>query len=152
MHTPFSRYEGGGRRLLGKPAWGNGSSRRGYGLAVFDRCGTGCVYCGYDMGSAYEAWLNLSIDHVIPGGDGRRLDYPTEWVEDIANLITCCRACNEFLNGYRVTEPAPLTVEEFFTMRDRHFERKREWVLARHAAERSWYDSTRVPPPASTAG
>jgi len=67
--TPFDRYEGGGRRLLGKPAWGNGSSRRGYGLVVFDQCGSVCVYCGYDMGAAYESWLNLSIDHVIPAGD-----------------------------------------------------------------------------------
>ena len=35
--------------------------------------------------------------------------------------MVCCRACNEFLNGYRVTDPPPATVDEFFKLRDRHF-------------------------------
>ena len=146
MQMPFERYEAGGRRLLGKPPGGDGSSRRGYGLAVFVQCGFTCVYCGYEMADAYEAWLNLSIDHVIPAGDGRRLSYPPEWIEDVANLVTCCRACNEFLNGYRVSDAAPPTVEKFFDLRDAHFERKREWVIARHATERAWYDKSRRQP------
>lgn len=104
------------------------------------------------MGAAYEAWLNLSIDHVVPAGDGRRLGYPVEWFEDITNLVTCCRACNEFLNGFRVTEPPPLTVEEFFDLRDLVFEHKREWVLTRHATERAWYDSSRPASPPPVAG
>jgi hypothetical protein len=36
--------------------------------------------------------LNLSIDRVIPAGDGRRLGYLSEWIEAITNLVTCCRA------------------------------------------------------------
>ena len=142
---PFHGYEGGGRRLLGRPAGGNASSRRGYGVPVFKQCGTKCVYCGH--GGTYEAWLNLSVDHVVPRGDGKKLDYPVEWIEDITNLVTCCRACNEFLNGYRVTEPPPATLDEFFDLRDRHFALKREWVIARHERERGWYDSTHTSPP-----
>ena len=138
---PFERYEGAGRCLLGRPAWGNGSSRRGYGLPIFEQCGAACAYCGYDMSATYEAWLNLSVDHVIPAGDARRLGYPVEWFEDVANLVTSCRACNEFLNGYRVTDVPPATVEEFFDLRDIHFARKRAWVLARHREERGWYDA-----------
>lgn len=137
---PFGRYDGAGRQLLGRPPWGDGSSRRGYGVPVFGQCGTTCVYCGRDLGSTYEAWLGLSVDHVIPGGDGRRLGYPIEWIDDIANLVTCCRACNEFLNGYRVTDPPPASVDQFFDLRDRHFIRKREWVITRHAQERAWYE------------
>jgi hypothetical protein len=56
--------------------------------------------------------------------------------------VTCCRVCNEFLNGYRVSDPVPTTGEEFFDLRDRHFVAKRDWVQTRHAAERAWYDAT----------
>lgn len=137
---PFDRYAGAGRQLLGAPASGDGSSRRGYGRVIFEQCGFACAYCGHAMDTGYEVWLSLSVDHVIPTGSGKRLGYPPEWTQDAANLVTCCRACNEFLNGYRVGDPAPATVEEFFDMRDRHFLAKREWVQARHATERAWYD------------
>lgn len=61
-------------------------------------------------------------------------------IDDIPNLVTCCRACNEFLNGYRVDEQPPDTLDEFFDLRDRHFAAKREWVLRRHETERAWYE------------
>lgn len=138
---PFDRYEGGGRRLLGRPAWGNGSSRRGYGRPVFAQCGFACAYCGSSMDRTYEVWLGLSVDHVIPTGCAKRLGYPVEWVADVANQVTCCRACNEFLNPYRVNDPPPATVDEFFELRDQHFYRKHEWVMARHSQERAWYES-----------
>ena len=148
---PFERYIGGGRQLLGAPAVGDGSSRRGYGPPVFEQCGFACAYCGYAMGAEYEPWLSLSVDHVIPSGVGKRLNYPTEWIQDTANLVTCCRSCNEFLNGYKVTDPAPATLEEFFNLRDRHFLTKRESVLARHATERAWYDAAFPPSPTEPA-
>lgn len=59
------------------------------------------------LSEPYEAWLDVSIDHVIPRGTVKRLGYPQDWVEDIANLVTSCRACNEFLNGYRVVVGDP---------------------------------------------
>ncbi len=70
-------------------------------------CGSNCVYCGLDLGNTYEAWLGFSVDHVIPGSTVARLGYPAEWVNDLINLVTACRSCNEFLNGYRVTDPTP---------------------------------------------
>jgi hypothetical protein len=76
---------------------------------------------------------------MIPGETVKRLGYPREWIEDIANLVTSCRACNEFLNGYRVSEPPPETVEGFFAMRDQHFLTKQAWVRARHERERESY-------------
>lgn len=139
--VPFTRYRSGGRALLGRPPWGDGTCRHGYGPLVFAQCGTACVYCGRELGTAYEAWLDVSIDHVVPTETVKRLGYPREWIEDVANLVTSCRACNEFLNGYRVSEPAPATPEEFFAMRDRHFLAKRTWVLTRHEREREHYET-----------
>jgi hypothetical protein len=87
---PFDHYIGGGRELLGVPAWGDGSSRRGYGQAVFAQCGFACVYCGQEMETAYEAWLALSVDHVIPTGAGKRLGYPIEWMRKRPGSSVCC--------------------------------------------------------------
>lgn len=137
---PFERYWAGGRMLLGRPPVGDGTCRHGYGPPVFAECGAVCVYCGRDMGESYESWLHLSIDHVIPGGTVKQLGWPREWVEDIANLVTCCRACNEFSNGYRVTDPSPTSLGEFFDRRDQHFVIKRTWVIERHARERTAYE------------
>ena len=143
-HIPFG-YRGSGRKLLGRPLPGDGTCRRGYGPPVFAECGSACVYCGREMGEKYESWLDLSIDHVIPRETIKRLGWPSEWIEDIANLVTCCRACNEFSNGHRVADPAPVTEDEFFTLHDRHFLAKGAWVIERHASERGWYEEwTRV--------
>jgi 5-methylcytosine-specific restriction endonuclease McrA len=97
-----------------------------------------CAYCGRQLGNEYEAWLDLSIDHVVPGGTVKQFGWPREWIEDITNLVTCCRACNEFLNGYRVQGPAPPTVDDFFAARDVHFIEKRSRVIERHRTERAW--------------
>jgi hypothetical protein len=127
--------------LESRNSFGEHLSLGAYGRPVFEQCGPACAYCGYGTEPAYEAWLNLSIDHVILTGAATRLGYPAEWVRDTANLVTSCRACNEFLNGYKITDPTSATVEEFFDLRDRHFLVKRERVLARHATERAWYDA-----------
>lgn len=137
--TPFVRYAGAGRVLLGRPGGGDGSCRRGYGLPVLKQCGHLCAYCGRDLGSVYESWLDISVDHVVPVEAISRLAYPSEWVMDLANLVTACRACNEFLNGYRLAERPPGSLAGFFEIRDRCFLEKRERAVARHARERSWY-------------
>lgn len=93
------------------------------------------------MTESYDSWLDLSIDHVIPGRTVTGLAWPREWVDDLANLVTCCRACNEFLNGYRVVDPPPTTADEFLALRDRHFLAKRAWVIERHVRERDWYEA-----------
>lgn len=132
---PFVRYRGGGRTLLGGPALGDGSSRHGYGLPVLVECGHDCVYCGRALGELYENWLDFSIDHVIPT-NAVKLGYRKEWVNDLINLVTACRACNEFLNRYKVDDAPPADLEGFCSLRDRHFLDKKSWVLTRHEHER----------------
>jgi 5-methylcytosine-specific restriction endonuclease McrA len=95
---PFARYEGGGRRLLGRPRLGDLTARHGYGPPVFDQCGLACSYCGLDVAKPYENWLQLSVDHVVPAS-AKGIGYPAEWIEGLANLVTCCRPCNEFSNA-----------------------------------------------------
>ena len=109
-----------------------------YGSPAFEQYGLACVYYGYRMGRDYQAWRNLSVDHVIPAGDAKRLG-TTEWYEDIAKLVTCRRAFNDFLNGYRVERAAPATLEEFFDFRDRHFALTLDSVRVRHQTERNRY-------------
>jgi Holliday junction resolvase-like predicted endonuclease len=135
---PFDGYEGDGRRLLGIPPLGGGSSRRDYGIPVFEQCGWACAYCGVDLSETYESWLGLSVEHVVP----RNLvavGYPSEWIEDLVNQVTCCRHCNEFLNQYRIAAPPPTTVDEFFDLRDQVFREKRRRALDRHRVERGWF-------------
>lgn len=134
----FARYRGGGRELLGVPASGDGTSRHGYGPPVLEECGDHCVYCGRALGEPYESWLDFSVDHVIPVGTVQR-GYSREWVSDLINLVTACRACNEFLNQYKVDDPPPSDVEEFCVLRDRHLLAKKAWVQTRHQQERARY-------------
>ena len=102
------------------------------------------AYCGRDLASAYDNWLDLSVDHVIPANVIKTLGYPREWLNDLINLVTACRACNEFLNQYRVSDPlsgdsdrvlraagSPLSGEE------------RVGSRARHAKERESYEAWR---------
>ena len=136
---PFHRYANGGSELLGIPPLGDGTARHGYGRPVFAECGYQCVYCRLEMGAPYEAWLNLSVDHVVPG-HLMKAGWPREWVLDRINLVTCCRSCNEFLNGYRLTNiPVPATFGDFIAIRDRVFDEKMDRALKRHSLERERY-------------
>ena len=138
----FSRYRLAAAVPLGKPSQGDASCRHGYGLPVIKECGTSCVYCGRDLAGRYEDWLDLSVDHVIP------VNTPwacRPWLEDIANLVTCCRACNEFLNQFKCSSPEPASFGEFASIRDAAFLSKREQVLRRHQREREWYERWRKP-------
>ena len=139
MNTPFVRYKHGGKVPLGFPRIGDGTSRHGYGPEVFAPCGWHCTYCDRDLLESYVSWLDVSVDHVIPQstpwhGPGKR------WIGDIFNLVTCCRACNEFLNQYAVPDPEPLTVDEFVTLRDHVLAAKRVKALTRHEEERVMYE------------
>jgi hypothetical protein len=89
------------------------------------------------MAGTYTSWLHLSVDHVIPL-PMRSAGYPVEWLNDITNCVTCCRACNEFLNQYQVGDPPPTTLDAFFDLRDRHFPRN-ELARERHEVEMVWF-------------
>lgn len=153
---PFGRYEGGGRQRLGKPRQGNATARSGYGPPVFDQCGYRCVYCCLDMAAAFEYWLQLSVDHVIPRQMMDR-GYEPALVEDITNLVTCCRACNDFGNRYLVAEAPPATDAAFYDLRDRVFRERKAMIVAKRLEENRIYDKLpslgpdRVPPVGESA-
>jgi len=136
--APFDHYEKKGRELLGKVKE-SGNCRHDYGLPVLRQCGTSCAYCGRDLACSYEAWLNISIDHVIPRSTAWYHERE-DWVEDIINIVTCCRACNEFLNRHRVQEPRPDDLSAFVDLRDKVFSKKETLALNRHKEERAWYE------------
>ncbi len=138
---PFDRYPNGGRTRLGRPAWGDGTARTGYGKPVFDACGYSCVYCGLDMRASFENWLQLSVDHVVPAQMGRSGVYDSDLVEDLTNLVTCCRACNDFGNRYTVSEPRPESDEAFYALRDRVFVTRKAAVHAKRAQQRAVFES-----------
>ncbi|MBA2631657.1 MAG: hypothetical protein H0U86_01435 [Chloroflexi bacterium] len=77
-----------------------------------------------------------------------KLGWPTDSVLDLINLVTCCRACNEFLNGYRiVNESLPQSLAELIAVRDRAFDEKRDLAQRRHALERDRYQTARAAGP-----
>lgn len=139
---PFLRYQGGGRKPLGRPRQGDLTARHGYGPPVFDQCGYCCAYCGLDMSASFEAWLQLSIDHVIPRQMSKPpRNWPAYLVEDITNLVTCCRACNDFGNRFVVPDAAPDCEPAFYDLRDRVFvERRYHILLARQRERRDHFE------------
>ncbi len=133
---PFDRYEGGGRKPLGRPRQGDMTARHGYGPPVFEQCGYTCVYCGLEMGASFENWLQLSVDHVIPR-QMKNAGFDPALVEDITNLVTCCRECNDFGNRYTVSGEAPATYAAFYDVRDRVFSERKAMILAKREQERA---------------
>jgi hypothetical protein len=91
------------------------------------------------MSEPYENWLQLSVDHVVPSG-ARSWGYRPEWLEDITNLVTCCRPCNEFSNAFVVDEPVPSDWDGFYDVRDRAFMKKKGMLATKHHRERAWYE------------
>ena len=115
--------------------------RKGYGLQVFKRHGMKCMYCDREMGTSYDAWLSISVDHVIPMSVLKKWGQGfAKMVDHVDNCVTCCRSCNEFLTGYRVDDNAPCSKEEFLSLVDMHLARKREHAQRRHLEEREWYE------------
>ena len=90
------------------------------------------------MGAPYENWLNLCVDHVVPG-HLVKAGWPREWVLDRINLVTCCRACNEFLNGYRLADLAvPMTFADLHRRRDMLSKKKHGSGRATVELVRTW--------------
>jgi hypothetical protein len=137
--VPFDAYPEGGRALLGKPKWGDGTARRSYGVKALKWCGYRCTYCGLPM-SSFEGWLQLSIDHVVPQ-QMQSVGYPTEWVLDAINVVAACLACNGFFNRDPVIGDVPTTLEAFCDIRDRVFVERKAQILERRAAELAWLET-----------
>lgn len=123
----------------------NGSSRTGYGRdAVAYWKASTCAYCGCELIDDYESWLHLSVDHVVPACVLKTWGTQyANWIGCRGNVVPCCRACNEFLNGYRVTGKAPKDEEAFIALRNRVLREKRDRALRRHEQEKLSYEQLR---------
>ena len=133
---PFDSYPTDEKRLE-RPKLAN--TRREDGPRLRKLTGqTACAYCGLELFDNYLHWLLLSIDHVIPRGEARKLGIPDDWSESFSNTVLCCSGCNGFDNRYPVpVELArrPATWEEFLQLRDAIFKERSERVARCRAAE-----------------
>jgi hypothetical protein len=137
---PFERYPGNGRTLLGRVSGDN--CRHGCGLSFMRQAGQAkCAYCGIDLVSAYENWLTVALDHVVPLSTCRAWGLPEDWGEDHSNRVLCCTACNTFGNRYIPKGfQRPSTLEEFYDLRDAIFLDRRRSILERHKQERAFFN------------
>jgi hypothetical protein len=135
---------------LGRPSQGDGTCRGGYGLPVVERHGTRCAYCDRDLAASYQDCLDLSVDHVVPR-NAKDVGIPIDWIQDLINHVPSCRACNEFLNGYRVTVRVPDDIVGFIELRDAVLAAKRTHAVERRRVERekfeAWERARRSNPP-----
>lgn len=131
------------QELLGVPARGNETARRGYGPPVLRHYGTACVYCGLDFARSYVDWLHFSVEHVVPR-EAVQHGYPREWVEDLVNLRPCCGPCNGFAQRVLPLPPAPDSPARFLAIRDQFLAAKRERAQSRHRSEREEFERWRL--------
>lgn len=140
----FDQYPAGGRQLLGRPRNLTGSCRSGYGLALQRLTGESCcAYCGVSLIVDYYRWLLMSIDHVVPTGEARRVGISLEFSEDSINLVLCCAGCNGFGNRYRhEIEPREhWSLEEFLILRDTIFADRFQRIAARRDVELAFFET-----------
>ncbi len=141
---PFESYPAHGREPLGPPSDTTGACRSGYGLAFQRLTGqTTCAYCGLSLVDSYEHWLLMSIDHVVPRADARRLGIPADFVEDVVNIVLCCAGCNGFGNRYRstATPRSEWTLDAFLELRDRIYAERFQAIATRRGVERTFFAS-----------
>lgn len=136
---PFVDYPNQHRTLTGPVSGAN--CRHEYGLKFMQKTRqTKCAYCGLDIAGVYENWLNMALDHVVPVGVCQELKIPVEWRDDHSNRVLSCAACNGFENRYSPKNAAfPITLEEFYVLRDAIFVERKKLILEKHAQERAFY-------------
>lgn len=138
---PFDKYPHGGTKLTGI-RFPSMNARHGEGLQLQRRTGqSSCAYCGISLIDTYERRLTLSIDHVVPSAVGKKRGIPPEWIEDLANCVLCCRACNELDNQPKVDCQPPASEQAFVALRDEFFVARSERIQRRHDHERAFYNS-----------
>ena len=77
-------------------------------------------------------------------GLGGEYGYDSALVEDITNLVTCCRACDNFGNHFTVAGPPPGSEAAFYEVRDAVFREREAVIAAKREAERDIYSKLRV--------
>ena len=141
--SPFELYPDDGLSMLPKMPGGN--ARHGYGLKLQRLTNqTRCAYCGRSLVDDYFHWLLLSVDHVIPAAEGKRMGIPNDWVESYSNIVLCCLGCNGFGNRYQIPVgelPEIWTVATFCQLRNRVFSDRKARILIRMAAEIQFFES-----------
>ena len=138
---PFASYPLDGKALIGKV--GGDNCRHGYGLDFMKKTGQiFCSYCNLDLVSTYQNWLSMSLDHVVPVSVGKALQISTDWIEDSANKVLSCTACNGFNNRYQFKgdHSSIQSLDEFFEFRDKIFAERKALILDRHACERKFHE------------
>jgi hypothetical protein len=141
---PFDIYPGDGAKLLPKKKGGN--ARRGYGFELMRLTGqTCCASCDDDLVGDYHRWLLISVDHVIPVGESKRLGIPEDIYDSYSNLVLCCLGCNGFDNRYPLCSQDPerdWRPRRFFELRNRVFVDRKERILKRRSEEINFFSST----------
>lgn len=143
MGMPFDAYPHGGRQLLGRRTGDN--ARWGYGLRLQRLTGqTSCAWCGVDLAVDYYRWLLLSVDHVVPSSEARRLGIPLAFSEDYLNLVVACSGCNGFDNQYRSGRipQETWTLEEFVSLRDAVFLERLPRITQRRARDLAFFEGS----------
>lgn len=74
-----------------------------------------------------------------------RLGFDPALLEDLSNLVTCCRPSNDFGNRYIVVDdPPPFGDDEtFWGIRDKVFEERRVLIGKRRASAAERYERIR---------
>jgi hypothetical protein len=140
----FDQYPQGGRELLGRPSSGDVTCRSGYGSALRRLTGeSACAYCGVSLVDDYRRWLLMSIDHVDPSAEARRVGISPIFFEDAINLVLCCSGYNGFGNRYRCEiEPwESWTLDEFLAVRDAIFADRFQRIVTRSGQEMALFES-----------
>jgi hypothetical protein len=140
----FDRYPLGGRTLLGRLRNLTGACRSGYGLSLQRLTGeTSCAYCGLSLVDDYYHWLLMSIDHVVPVAEARRVGICSQFYEDAINLVLCCSGCNGFGNRYRCKAEISenWTLDEFVALRDKVFADRSESIATRREKEWTFFQA-----------
>lgn len=96
----------------------SGTSLAGYGAKTYERYHYTCVYCGFD------AWMQLTVDHIKPTSTGG--------TDDPDNLVPACHACNSITSRMPFTDTVS---REDILAQKRARVRKRRAVFYKHWLE-----------------
>ena len=140
---PFDTYPDDRVKLLPRRTGAN--ARHEYGLELQRLTGQHeCAYCGVDLVHDYYHWLLLSVDHVIPVSECRRLGIPEGWADSYSNTVLSCSGCNGLDNRFRVTEKESRkvwTLEQFFRLRNHVFALRKARIQAGRERALQFFES-----------
>ena len=142
---PFDDYPGGGYAILRTLKGSN--ARREYGHWLVERGQSSCAYCKVSLVDSYENWLLLTVDHIIPAKEGRRLGIPKRWYESYNNIVLACSGCNGFRNRYQLEDERKDSWKEseFFALRDRVFVERSVLIEEARISEMKFYHDHVMP-------